>query len=48
LGIVLLELLIPMQTFMECIKMIKTLQDNEIPKILAASYPEWVKNINNN
>ncbi|XP_016837010.1 eukaryotic translation initiation factor 2-alpha kinase 1 isoform X2 [Nasonia vitripennis] len=45
LGIVLLELLIPMQTSMECIRIVNSLKAGENPTALAGSHPKWAQTI---
>ncbi|XP_012278300.1 eukaryotic translation initiation factor 2-alpha kinase 1 [Orussus abietinus] len=40
-GIVLLELLIPMQTKMECSRTVDAFKNGQIPTTLTARYPKW-------
>ncbi|XP_051171058.1 eukaryotic translation initiation factor 2-alpha kinase 1-like isoform X3 [Leptopilina boulardi] len=43
LGIVLIELLIPMQTFMEFSRMVDSVKSGNIPIELTTTYPKWVR-----
>ncbi|XP_014217197.2 eukaryotic translation initiation factor 2-alpha kinase 1-like [Copidosoma floridanum] len=45
LGIVFLELLVPMKTVSECVEMINHLKSNQIPSSLASSHQKWINTI---
>ncbi|KAJ8681162.1 hypothetical protein QAD02_016949 [Eretmocerus hayati] len=44
-GIVLLELLVPMQTSMECIKIVESLKAGEVPSTIPLSHMKWMDTI---